>query len=285
MSCCLLRNLWISNKNTAIMADFQSQLKLQFPFLELDPNMEQLLAQFTQPNMEFQGFASSECSNQFFFSQSQTTEFHGNSFPTEIFPQSDILVSGEVPPVLSASTTTTRLAPTRHGEEVDCMKKRKAVEVSEGSSGISSSLAPTSAKNNRKGKKVKVCSGDEIPKDVVHVRARRGQATDSHSLAERVRRGKINERLKCLQDIVPGCYKTMGMAVMLDEIINYVQSLQNQVEFLSMRLTAASTFHDFSIETDHTAESLQRAKAAEMEKLIKDVNAGIACFQQQMWPQ
>lgn len=45
-----------------------------------------------------------------------------------------------------------------------------------------------------------------------------------------VRREKINERLRCLQDIVPGCYKTMGLAVMLDEIINYVQSLQNQVE-------------------------------------------------------
>lgn len=27
---------------------------------------------------------------------------------------------------------------------------------------------------------------DEKPRDVVHVRARRGQATDSHSLAERV---------------------------------------------------------------------------------------------------
>ncbi|KAG6726190.1 hypothetical protein I3842_02G069200 [Carya illinoinensis] len=34
--------------------------------------------------------------------------------------------------------------------------------------------------------------------------------------------------------------KSMGMAVMLDEIINYVQSLQNQVE-----LTAASSFYDF----------------------------------------
>lgn len=74
------------------------------------------------------------------------------------------------------------------------------------------------------------------------MRARRGQATDSHSLAERVkftnfsikipklflpfsrkliigvlmdvnflgqqvRRGKINDKLRCLQDIVPGCYK------------------------------------------------------------------------------
>ncbi|CAI9096169.1 OLC1v1032256C5 [Oldenlandia corymbosa var. corymbosa] len=68
------------------------------------------------------------------------------------------------------------------------------------------------------------------PKEVVHVRAKRGQATDSHSLAERLRREKINEKLRCLQDLVPGCYKTMGMAVMLDVIINYVRSLQNQID-------------------------------------------------------
>ncbi|MCI20375.1 transcription factor BEE 3-like, partial [Trifolium medium] len=42
----------------------------------------------------------------------------------------------------------------------------------------------------------------------------------------------------------------MGMAVMLDEIINYVQSLQHQVEFLSLKLTAASTYYDFNSETD-----------------------------------
>ncbi|XP_073003799.1 transcription factor bHLH62-like isoform X2 [Typha latifolia] len=72
--------------------------------------------------------------------------------------------------------------------------------------------------------------------DFIHVRARRGQATDSHSLAERVRREKISERMKFLQDLVPGCNKITGKAVMLDEIINYVQSLQCQVEFLSMKL-------------------------------------------------
>nr|QJQ51237.1 bHLH transcription factor bHLH25.3 [Gardenia jasminoides] len=66
--------------------------------------------------------------------------------------------------------------------------------------------------------------------DYIHVRARRGQATDSHSLAERVRREKISERMKCLQDLVPGCNKITGKAGMLDEIINYVQSLQGQVE-------------------------------------------------------
>ncbi|THU47601.1 hypothetical protein C4D60_Mb09t17300 [Musa balbisiana] len=53
-----------------------------------------------------------------------------------------------------------------------------------------------------------------------------------------VRRERINERMKLLQDLVPGCSKVTGKAVMLDEIINYVQSLQQQVEFLSMKLAA-----------------------------------------------
>ncbi|XP_022766743.1 transcription factor bHLH48-like isoform X2 [Durio zibethinus] len=64
----------------------------------------------------------------------------------------------------------------------------------------------------------------------VHVRARRGQATDSHSLAERARREKINARMKLLQELVPGCNKISGTALVLDEIINHVQSLQHQVE-------------------------------------------------------
>ncbi|RRT62898.1 hypothetical protein B296_00028751 [Ensete ventricosum] len=64
----------------------------------------------------------------------------------------------------------------------------------------------------------------EPPKDYVHVRARRGQATASHSLAERV----------------------TGKAVMLDETINYVQALQRQVEFLSMKLATLNPQLDFS---------------------------------------
>ncbi|XP_044480717.1 transcription factor BHLH089-like [Mangifera indica] len=82
----------------------------------------------------------------------------------------------------------------------------------------------------------------EPPKqDYIHVRARRGQATDSHSLAERARREKISERMKILQDLVPGCNKVIGKALVLDEIINYIQSLQRQVEFLSMKLEAVNS--------------------------------------------
>jgi len=96
--------------------------------------------------------------------------------------------------------------------------------------------AGDAGRSNGKGKEV----GAEPPKDYIHVRARRGQATDSHSLAERVRREKISERMKLLQDLVPGCSKVTGKAVMLDEIINYVQSLQRQVEFLSMKLSTVN---------------------------------------------
>ncbi|CAK9871197.1 unnamed protein product [Sphagnum jensenii] len=93
--------------------------------------------------------------------------------------------------------------------------------------------------------------------DYVHVRARRGQATDSHSLAERVRREKISERMKYLQDLVPGCTKVTGKAVMLDEIINYVQSLQQQVEFLSMKLASVNPPLDYNLDTILNREMLQ----------------------------
>ncbi|KAJ4972740.1 hypothetical protein NE237_005914 [Protea cynaroides] len=90
---------------------------------------------------------------------------------------------------------------------------------------------------------------NERPKqDYIHVRARRGQATDSHSLAERARREKISERMKILQDLVPGCNKVIGKALVLDEIINYIQSLQHQVEFLSMKLEAVDSRIGPSIE-------------------------------------
>ncbi|XP_021888817.1 transcription factor bHLH74 isoform X2 [Carica papaya] len=101
--------------------------------------------------------------------------------------------------------------------------------------------AEPSASPNLRGKQAAKQAKDnsnsgEAPKEnYIHVRARRGQATNSHSLAERVRREKISERMRLLQELVPGCNKITGKAVMLDEIINYVQSLQQQVEILHSR--------------------------------------------------
>ncbi|KAF6170259.1 hypothetical protein GIB67_013234 [Kingdonia uniflora] len=79
------------------------------------------------------------------------------------------------------------------------------------------------------------CNGAGKPR----ARARRGQATDPHSIAERLRREKIAERMKNLQELVPNSNKT-DKASMLDEIIEYVKFLQLQVKVLSMsRLGAA----------------------------------------------
>ncbi|KMT10903.1 hypothetical protein BVRB_5g113160 isoform B [Beta vulgaris subsp. vulgaris] len=123
-------------------------------------------------------------------------------------------------------------------------RKRKSRKGSSPNSAISKQPRKVKCKKQKEEKEVTTDekkennSNEEPPKGYIHVRARRGQATDSHSLAERVRREKISERMKMLQAIVPGCNKVTGKALMLDEIINYVQSLQNQVEFLSMKLAS-----------------------------------------------
>ncbi|KAF9610901.1 hypothetical protein IFM89_025489 [Coptis chinensis] len=110
--------------------------------------------------------------------------------------------------------------------------------------------ADVSKENNSKVSEVQ-------KQEFIHVRARRGQATDSHSLAERVRREKISERMRYLQDLVPGCNKIIGKAGMLDEIINYVQSLQRQVEFLSMKLAAVNPRIDDNIDNFFAKEMLE----------------------------
>lgn len=71
------------------------------------------------------------------------------------------------------------------------------------------------------------------PTNRPRVRARRGQATDPHSIAERLRRERIAERMRALQELVPSCNKT-DKAAMLDEILDYVKFLRLQVKVLSM---------------------------------------------------
>ncbi|VFQ61385.1 unnamed protein product [Cuscuta campestris] len=80
-----------------------------------------------------------------------------------------------------------------------------------------------------------------VPPKQPRVRARRGQATDPHSIAERLRRERIADGMKSLQELVPNANKT-DKASMLDEIIDYVKFLQLQVKVLSVsRLGGAPT--------------------------------------------
>lgn len=119
-------------------------------------------------------------------------------------------------------------------------KRLKSLGSREDNGDVKSEMEASSGEGNKPAEQTKI--KNEPPKqDFIHVRARRGQATDSHSLAERARREKISERMRILQDLVPGCNKVIGKALVLDEIINYIQSLQRQVEFLSMKLEAVNS--------------------------------------------
>ncbi|KVI03514.1 Myc-type, basic helix-loop-helix (bHLH) domain-containing protein [Cynara cardunculus var. scolymus] len=177
-----------------------------------------------------------------------------------------------------------------------------------------------SAKRKEREKKVKSSAkksknvadetdGEKLP--YVHVRARRGQATDSHSLAERViaRREKINARMKLLQELVPGCNKVSfkncyghvygclhsivpgamikisGTAMVLDEIINHVQCLQRQVEFLSMRLAAVHPSIDINLENMFSAESgsLMDCNFGGLVSSVDGQLNGSSHHQQQLW--
>ncbi|KAL0924106.1 hypothetical protein M5K25_004913 [Dendrobium thyrsiflorum] len=115
--------------------------------------------------------------------------------------------------------------------------------------------AHSKSKNKRTKKsnfeKMEMEEKKKLPAEYIHVRARRGQATDSHSLAERARRERISKRMKILQDLIPGCEKVTGKALVLDKIINYVESLKNQVEFLSMRLASVNlVLYEFGLNFD-----------------------------------
>ncbi|XP_028797016.1 transcription factor HBI1 isoform X1 [Neltuma alba] len=179
------------------------------------------------------------------------------------------------PPSVVASAAATPTEKMRSTSGRESFKKRKsdkaqipkAVAENEKSKKNKTSVEKGEPKvtrdNNDKNRETSAESSKENSKasevqnqkpDYIHVRARRGQATDSHSLAERVRREKISERMKYLQGLVPGCNKITGKAGMLDEIINYVQSLQRQVEFLSMKLAAVNPRIDFNVDDLFTKE-------------------------------
>ncbi|KAL3519221.1 hypothetical protein ACH5RR_021810 [Cinchona calisaya] len=65
------------------------------------------------------------------------------------------------------------------------------------------------------------------------LRAKRGCATHPRSIAERVRRTKISERMRKLQELVPNMDKQTNTADMLDLAVDYIKDLQKQVQALS----------------------------------------------------
>ncbi|KAL5210448.1 hypothetical protein ABZP36_006071 [Zizania latifolia] len=59
------------------------------------------------------------------------------------------------------------------------------------------------------------------------------RAAEVHNLSERRRRDRINEKMRALQELIPHCNKT-DKASMLDEAIEYLKSLQLQLQMMWM---------------------------------------------------
>ncbi|XP_013643390.2 transcription factor HBI1-like isoform X3 [Brassica napus] len=128
------------------------------------------------------------------------------------------------------SSKNKRKSEVKRREEEKTEKKIKVEAETESNMKGKSSMSNNTEASSDTSKETSKGASEIQKLDYIHVRSRRGQATDRHSLAERARREKISKKMKYLQDIVPGCKKVTGQAGMLDEIINYVQSLQTQVE-------------------------------------------------------
>lgn len=180
-------------------------------------------------------------------------------------------IAKDLPKVAEEEDVTAK--KTKSSEEASARKGEVKPKVEQSDSGSSG--------DEKQGKENNSKTPEPPKQDYIHVRARRGQATDSHSLAERVRREKISERMKFLQNLVPGCNKVTGKAVMLDEIINYVQSLQRQVEFLSMKLATVNPRLDFNMENILHKDMQQPHSSLPHSSFPVDVQAPTLPFPQQ----
>ncbi|KAH6818992.1 hypothetical protein C2S51_002595 [Perilla frutescens var. frutescens] len=84
------------------------------------------------------------------------------------------------------------------------------------------------------------CRSDDVETESVDAKkatsgrgSKRGRAAEVHNLSERRRRDRINEKMRALQELIPNCNKA-DKASMLDEAIEYLKTLQLQVQIMSM---------------------------------------------------
>lgn len=132
------------------------------------------------------------------------------------------LTDGEksVTPVVAASSVCSGNSAERTSNDQTHNSKRKHRDNDESES-RSEDIEEESA-GNKKPSSARGGSG-----------SKRSRAAEVHNLSERRRRDRINEKMRALQELIPNCNKA-DKASMLDEAIEYLKTLQLQVQIMSM---------------------------------------------------
>lgn len=120
------------------------------------------------------------------------------------------------------------------------------ITSSSGGSGYSAGRVGKEATNTskRKGRDVEdsECQSEDVEYESADTKkqgpsrtttSKRSRAAEVHNLSERRRRDRINEKMRALQELIPHCNKS-DKASMLDEAIEYLKTLQLQVQIMSM---------------------------------------------------
>ncbi|KAA8515701.1 hypothetical protein F0562_018688 [Nyssa sinensis] len=95
---------------------------------------------------------------------------------------------------------------------------------------------------------------DSVP---CKTRAKRGFATHPRSIAERMRRTRISERMRKLQELFPNMDKQTNTADMLDLAVEYIKDLQKQVKvYPKKKSSSSSTPHQFPTNSNFPHQSL-----------------------------
>ncbi|XP_039008362.1 transcription factor APG-like [Hibiscus syriacus] len=106
---------------------------------------------------------------------------------------------------------------------------------------IPSSGTPTRNNSFEKKSMEKEWVPDEQSEAAPSKGSKRKRKPETHSLSERRRRDKINKKMRALQELIPNCNK-VDRASVLDEAIEYLKTLQLQVQMMSMGLGSSGVY-------------------------------------------
>ncbi|KAB5512568.1 hypothetical protein DKX38_029596 [Salix brachista] len=198
--------------------------------LKQSQNLTQLLTSNTPPSRDSMPFNASRASVEPGLFEPVCSFQRQNSSPADFLGNSGI---GSDQGYFSSYGIASNYECTRANMEVSPTDKRaRAVEFQN----PSATYPPPPLKGEQTGplraSSLIEMEMDKLLEDSVpcRVRAKRGCATHPRSIAERVRRTRISDRIRKLQELVPNMDKQTNTADMLDEAVEYVKVLQRQIQ-------------------------------------------------------